>query len=74
MKLPKPEKGLDGWTYTFNDKTYIVIYKTTCYGGAKIKPADRWSIEVLGEVYICTCLPTRRACIDAIPRLLRALP
>jgi hypothetical protein len=74
IKIPKPEKDGDFWTYLIGDKTRIIIYKTTCYGGRKIKPADRWSIEVYGDVYISACLPTRRACIDAIPRLLRALP
>lgn len=74
MKLPKPEKCNGEWRYTIDDKTYIVICKTTWYNNPVFTPSNRWTIEMFSTVYACTCLPTRRACIDAIPRLLRALP
>ena len=74
MKPPEPFRDGGDLVWQITPEVSAIVYKTVGGYGGSVPRAQRWTVEVRGPVYICQCLPTRKACIDAIPRLLRAMP
>lgn len=74
MKLPEPIKDGGDLAYQIAPEISVIVYKTGGTFGGHPPRAQQWTVEVHGPAYVCQCLPTRRACVEAIPRLLRAMP
>ena len=74
MNLPEPFRDGGDLVWQIAPEISAIVSKTSGSFGGRPPRAQRWTVEVHGPVYICQCLPTRKACIDAIPRLLRAMP
>lgn len=76
MKLPEPTKYTNGaLQYQIADRISATIEKTQVIGGGAAPHSERWTLDLFApRFYCCATLPTRKACIAAIPRLLRAMP